>query len=140
MDPATLAAAAATALIAAMTTDGWQQARSAIVRLWRRVYPNRAETIGDELAEVRPEALAARQQGDAGAEEGLAADWQRRLRRLLEADPEVAAELQRVLDHVFTPVLGPADQERVGQVVMKARATGHGRIFQAGRDMHITGE
>jgi hypothetical protein len=140
MDPATLAAAAASGLVAALTTDAWEQARSAIVGLWRRVHPNRAETIEDELAEVREEALAARQQGDADTEEGLIADWQRRLRRLLEADPEIAAELQRVLDDVFTPALDSADQQRIGQIVMKAQATGHGRVFQAGRDMHVTGQ
>lgn len=140
MDPATLAAAAATALIAAMTTDAWQQARSAIVGLWRRVHPDRAATIGDELTEVRQEALAARQQGDAGAEEGLVADWQRRLKRVLDADPEAAEEVQRVLDDVLTPALDPADQQRVGQIVMKAQASGHGRVYQAGRDMHITGQ
>jgi hypothetical protein len=140
MDPATLAAAAATALIAAITTDGWEQARSAIVGLWRRVHPKRAETISDELAEARQEALTARQHGDAGTEEGLAADWQRRLRRLLDTDPGVAAELQRVLDDVFTPALRPADHDRVSRIVMKAQASDHGRVFQAGRDMHITGQ
>jgi hypothetical protein len=138
MDPATLAAAAASGLIAALTTNAWQQARSAIVGLWRRVHPSRAETIGEELVEVRQEALAARHQGDADAEEGLVADWQRRLRRLLEADSEVATELQHVLDDVLTPALDPADQQRVGQIVMKAQASGHGRVFQAGRDMHVT--
>lgn len=140
MDPATLAAAAATGLIAALTTDAWEQARSAIVGLWRRVHPERTQTIGDELAEVRQEALAARRQGDSGTEQGLEADWQRRLRRLLDADPGVAEELQRVLDDVLTPALGPADQERVGHIAIEAHASGHGRIFQAGRDMHITSE
>jgi hypothetical protein len=140
MDPTTLAAAAASALIAAMTTDAWQQARSAIVGLWLRVYPNRAETIGEELTEVRQEAMAARQQGHAEAEEGLVADWQRRLRRLLDANPEIAADLQQVLDDVITPGLEPADRERVSQIVMSAQASGHGRVFQAGRDVHITGQ
>jgi len=140
MDPATLAAAAASGLIAAMMTTAWDQARSAIVGLWRRVHPNRAETIGEELAEVRQEALVARQQGDAGTEEGLIADWQRRLRRLLEADSEIATELQRVLEDVLTPALNPADQERIGQIVMNAQASGHGRVFQAGRDIHVTGQ
>jgi hypothetical protein len=52
----------------------------------------------------------------------------------------MATEMQRVLDEVFIPVLDPADQQRIGQIVMKAQATGHGRVFQAGRDMHITGQ
>jgi hypothetical protein len=140
VDPATLAAAAAAALIAAITTDAWQQATSAIVGLWRRVHPNRAETIEEELAEARQYALAAREQGDADAGEGLAADWQRRLKRLLDADPDAAGELQRVMEDLLTPSLAPADQERVGSIVLKAQATGHGRVYQAGRDMHITEE
>jgi hypothetical protein len=117
MDPATLAAAAGNALIAAMATDAWQQAHSALVQLWRRVHPDRAETIEAELAETREEALAARHTGAAGVEEELAADWERRLGRLLRAEPNVAVELQRVLDDVLLPTLGPADQQRIHSIV-----------------------
>lgn len=117
MDPATLAAAAGNALIAAMATDAWQQTRSALVQLWRRVHPDRAETIEAELAETREEALAARQTGAAEVEEELAADWERRLGRLLRADPNVAIELQRVLDDVLIPALAPADQQRIYSIV-----------------------
>ena len=52
---------------------------SAIVGLWKRVHPKRAETISDELAEA-------------------------------------------------------------SRIVMKAQASDHGRVFQAGRDMNITGQ
>jgi hypothetical protein len=140
MDPATLAAAAATALIAALTTDAWTQARSAIVGIWRRVHPNRAGTVEDELAETRQDALAARQRGDADAEVALADDWQRRLKRLLDADPKAAAELQDILQDVLTPPLGATDQQRVNTIIMKAQASGHGKVYQTGRDMHITGQ
>lgn len=140
MDPSQLAAAFASGLIAAMTTDAWEEVRSAMIGLWRRVHPSRAETIGEELVEVRQEALAARQGADASAEESLIEDWQRRLQRLLEAAPEMTVELQRILDDVLRPTLGPADQSRIRQIVMNARASDHGQVFQAGRDIHITGQ
>jgi hypothetical protein len=138
MDPATLAAATATGLIAALTTDAWEQTRSALVSLWRRVHPNRAEAISEELAEVRQEALEARRQGDAVAEQGLTADWQRRLRRLLDIDPQIAIELQNILEGVISPTINDADQRRIAQIVMNANATGHGRVYQAGRDLHVS--
>jgi hypothetical protein len=122
VDPATLAIAVGNALIAAMATDAWQQARSTIVQLWGRVHPDRAETIEAELTETREEALAARQTGAAGVEEELAKDWERRLRRLLQADPNMAIELQRVLDDVLIPALRPADQQRIHSIVTKTQA------------------
>jgi hypothetical protein len=139
MDPTVLAAAAATSLIGALTTDAWERASSAIAALWRR-QPHRAQAIEDELVEVRQEILAARQDGGTETEEGLVADWQRRLRRLLESDTAAAEELQRILNEVLNPVLSHVDQGRVEKIVMEARASGHGRVFQAGRDMRITGQ
>jgi hypothetical protein len=137
VDPATLAAAAATAVVAAMTTDAWQQACSAVVRLWQRVHPSRAETIGEELAEVRQEVLVARKRGDTETETDLVGDWQRKLKRLLDADPEIADELGRLLDNVLAPSLDQPDQERVRSILMKARASGNARVYQAGRDIRI---
>ncbi|MGW4796451.1 hypothetical protein ACWEPC_28920 [Nonomuraea sp. NPDC004297] len=49
----------------------------------------------------------------------------------------MAAEIQRVLDEVLRPTLDEAERARVGSLVMKARASGHGRVYQAGRDQHI---
>lgn len=140
MDPTALALAAATGLVEALAGNAWEQARSAIVGLWRRVHPGRAETISEELAEVRQEALTAGRTGDAEAKQGLVDDWQRRLRRLIETDPNITTELQRVLDEVLVPALPPADQQRIGQITMKARASGRGRVYQAGRDIHTTGQ
>jgi hypothetical protein len=138
MDPTTLTLAAATGLVEALTTNAWEQARSAIVGLWRRVHPARAETINEELAEVRQEALTAGTQGDAEAKQGLVDDWQRRLRRLIEADPNIAGELQRVLEEVLIPAIPSTDQQRIGEISMKARASGHAHVYQAGRDIHTT--
>lgn len=140
MDPFVLAAA--TAIVSAMATDSWEQARSAIAGLWRRVHPERVAAVEGELAEVRTEVLAARENGDRPGEQDLTADWGRKLQRLLAAakgsDPGLESELRRVLDEELTPLLLPADQARVTQVTLNATASGHGRIYQAGRDQHIT--
>ncbi|WP_318308765.1 hypothetical protein [Streptomyces californicus] len=126
-----LVMAAGTALVGAMATDTWQQARSSAVALWRRVHPQRVQAIEEELADVRVEVLAAREAGDSEAEAGLAADWQRRLLRLLRDDPSLADELRRLLDEELTPLLPSAEANRIGSVEMKARASGRARIYQA---------
>jgi hypothetical protein len=46
----TLTAVAATTLVQLMATDSWDRFKVAIVSLWRRVDPDRAETIDAELA------------------------------------------------------------------------------------------
>ncbi|MGV9383441.1 hypothetical protein ACWDRB_47040 [Nonomuraea sp. NPDC003707] len=135
MDPIVLAAG--TALVTAMATDAWQSAQAGAVALWRKVRPEQADLVEAELVEVREQVLQARGEGDADTEQALAGAWQVRLQQLLRADPSLAGELQRVLDEVLTPALEPADQERIGSLVMKATASGHGRVYQAGRDQTV---
>ncbi|MDX3108777.1 hypothetical protein [Nonomuraea angiospora] len=135
MDPIVLAAG--TALVTAMATDAWQSARDGAVALWRKVRPEQAEVVEAELVEVREQVLEARRDGDVDTEQALAGTWQVRLQQLLRAEPSLAGEIQRVLDEVLTPALQPAEQERIGTLVMKAKASGHGRIYQAGRDQTI---
>lgn len=139
MDPATLAAAAGAALIAAMTTSGWQQVSSAIARLWRRGHPEQAQKIAAELEETRTEAVAAQRGDDAGAAGALAAGWDQRLRKLMEADPDATAELQHILQDVLMPALGPGDRQQVANIIMTASASGESRVYQAGRDQWISG-
>ncbi|NJP30129.1 hypothetical protein FLW53_39280 [Microbispora sp. SCL1-1] len=121
-----------------MATDAWEQARAGAVALWRRVRPEQADTVEKELAEVRTQVLAARHDGDLDTERALAGSWQVRLQQLLREDPALGAELRRVLDEELTPVLTPADQTQIGSILMRATASGHGRVYQAGRDQHIT--
>ncbi|PZG19841.1 hypothetical protein [Nonomuraea aridisoli] len=135
MDPIVLAAG--TALVTAMATDAWQSARDGAVALWRKVRPEQAEVVEAELIEAREQVLEARRDGDVDTEQALAGVWQVRLQQLLRADPSLAGEIQRVLDEVLTPALQPADQERIGSLVMKAKASGRGRVYQAGRDQTI---
>ncbi|MFF0746715.1 hypothetical protein ACFYVL_40635 [Streptomyces sp. NPDC004111] len=135
MDPMVIAAG--TALVGAMATEAWQQARRATVALWRRVRPEQAEDVDTDLVRARTQVLAARRAQDADGEGVLVADWQLRLHRLLRENPSLVAELQRLLDEELTPPLPVGEQERIGSIVLKGHATGHGRIYQAGRDQHI---
>ncbi|MGC0210980.1 hypothetical protein [Streptomyces levis] len=61
-----------------------------------------------------------------------------RLQQILREDPLLENELRRLLDGELTPAL-PADEgERIGSLLMKATASGSGRVYQAGRDQHIS--
>ncbi|MFE2994837.1 hypothetical protein ACFXG4_07485 [Nocardia sp. NPDC059246] len=137
MDPLVLAAG--TALVTAMATDGWTQARDAAVDLWRRVHPQRVPAIQEELEEVRGELLLAREAGDHTTEHELVVDWQRRLHRLLNDDPNLSAEIRRVLDDQLLPLLPTVEQTTVQEIVQHATASDNAMIFQAGRDMHNIG-
>ena len=114
MDPLVLAAASA--VVTAMATDGWQQAREAVVKLWRRSRPGHVPAIETDLDETRAEVIAARIAGDRASEEGLVADWERKLRRLLDADPALGIELRRVLDEELAPLLSAGEQARLVNV------------------------
>ncbi|WP_431989414.1 hypothetical protein [Streptomyces albogriseolus] len=137
MDPeiAALAGTAGTTVVTLMVTNAWESARDGMVALWHRFQPARAESIGEELEAGRADLLLARQAGDADAEAELTVEWQGRLRRFLLARPEAAEELRRVLDEL-TPHL-PAETA-ADRIRMEARASGSARIYQAGRDQHIT--
>jgi hypothetical protein len=131
MDPLVLAAASA--VVTAMATDGWQQAREAVVRLWRQSRPNHVPAIETDLDETRAEVMAARTAGDRAAEAGLVADWERKLRRLLDADPALGSELRRVLDEELAPLLpagGQAGLRNIQNITASAPgATAQGAMF-----------
>jgi hypothetical protein len=135
VDPIVLAAG--TALIGAIATDGWQQAREAVVRLWSRVHPRKkAEAVGGELEKARGQVLQARLVGDTEAEKALETAWQAKLQQLLLADPALGAELQLILDQVLTPVLTPAEQGRVGKIIMTGSSHGSSTFTQIGIQTH----
>ncbi|MEV6808500.1 hypothetical protein [Streptomyces sp. NPDC051132] len=136
MDP--LVTAAATALVSSMATDAWQQVRATAVALWQRALPESSTAVDAELAQVREEVVAARDGDDQQAEADLAQEWGLRLARLLRQAPELAEELGRLLDDEWLPLLGAADRERAAGIRMTAHASGQARIYQAGRDQHIT--
>jgi hypothetical protein len=137
MDPLVLAAG--TALIGAMATDAWQQARTAVMVWWRKAHPGRADTVGAELDTARARLLAARERGDQDTEQALAGTWRLRLQQLLDQDPATGPCLQRLLDEHLTPALPAAERARVQQIIIKAQARDQARQYIAGRDQHITG-
>ena len=84
-----LVLAAATAVVTAMATDGWQAARRAMVTLWRPVRPQDVPAIESELDDTRAEITAAHRTGETPADESLVAYWQLKLQRLLNSSPRL---------------------------------------------------
>lgn len=137
MDPIVLAAG--TALVGAMATDTWQQARVAITALWHRLRPAQADEIATELETLRTSILSAREQQDHDTEEALTGIWRLRLQRLLADEPATATELRSLLHEHLTPALPPDEQRKVQSIVIKAEAHDNARVYVAGRDQRITG-
>lgn len=136
-DLASVAGAAATALVQMMCAEGWGQMKAAVVSLWRRGHPAPAGTVGAELEAARLEVLEALRAGDEQAVlDDLAGEWRGRLRRLVAADPLLQEELRRLAEQIRAVL---PDAGRAGPVVMRARASGSSRINQAGRDQTVTG-
>ncbi|WP_406057038.1 hypothetical protein OG462_11560 [Streptomyces sp. NBC_01077] len=128
---AVLAGTAGTTLVTLLTTEAWQRVSEGITSLWRRAEPERAEAISAELEVTRTDLLAAQAGGDAETGGELGVEWQGRIRRLLVTHPEEAAALRRLMDE-----LQPLTPD-VPSVTQQATASGHARVYQAGRDQHI---
>jgi hypothetical protein len=139
MDPqlAQLAQSAGTTVVALLATEAWAATYIGVVALWRRVSPTRAGDAAAAIEETRSDVVLAREQGDTGTEAALATEWYGRLRRLLAADPSAAQELERVLSEARAQ-LPPGAPSLTGTVRLTAHASGSGRVYQAGRDQHIT--
>ncbi|MGW4200646.1 hypothetical protein [Streptomyces sp. NPDC004726] len=129
---ALLAQSAGTTLVALMATDAWQHMRDGITRLWRRTQPEHADTVAAELEAGREEVLAVIATDDQEALEELRLQWQGSVRRLLVARPDAVEELRALLDR-----LDP-DGSATRRITQHATASGRGRVYQAGRDQHIT--
>jgi hypothetical protein len=133
MDP--VVTAAGTAVVSAMATSAWQQARDAVVALWRRAHPEKAGQVSRDLEVLRAEVLRARRDGDADTEQALAGAWQAGLQRLIRQDPALAGAVRQLLDEHLIPALSAEEQARVHAVIQTARASGHSTIYQAGHDI-----
>lgn len=139
MDPelTALTSTAATTVVKLLTTAAWERATTAVGGLWRRVHPERAETVRAELEDSRAEVLAARQVGDEQVEQALVGEWQGRLRRLVAADPQLVDELRRVVAELRS-ALADADAPQGATITMQTTAFGTSQVNQAGRDLHVT--
>ena len=132
-----LTATAAATVVKLLATAAWERATGAVGGLWRRMHPERAQTVQAELEDSRVEVLAARQVGDEQVEQALVGEWQGRLRRLVAADPRLVDELRRVVAEL-RPVLADADPPQATSITMQATTFDASRVNQAGRDLHIT--
>jgi hypothetical protein len=134
---AALAASAAAALVQMMTSDAWEQAKTSIVSLWRRTRPAQADSVGAELDAARLELLAAEEAHGERPGAGLVDEWAARLLDLATAEPLAAAILPDLAEALRRYPAGP-EMTPVVSVEMRAKASGQGRVFQAGRDQKIT--
>ncbi|WP_433654990.1 hypothetical protein ACQPW1_29225 [Nocardia sp. CA-128927] len=127
--------AAGTALTTAMTTSGWELLKASVVGWWQRFHPEDAEQVGTDLDRLHQDAVAARDSGDTVLQEALVSDWRLRLHRLVNGNPEVRDELERLLDEQLTPALEESDQQRVRSLVQKTNVAGSNNItVVSGRD------
>jgi hypothetical protein len=128
VSPITLVAA--TAVVRVLASDRWQQARSALVRLWRNENQEQQSAVSREIVATRKQALAAREANDDAAEERLAAQWHRQFSGLIDRSPEASAELEAALEQDIRPLLTDPDQDQVFVTQQQIRA---------GRDAYVTG-
>ncbi|TQF04405.1 hypothetical protein E6W39_21995 [Kitasatospora acidiphila] len=134
----TLASSAATTVVTLLATDGWEQVKTAMGSLWRRVHPDLAGAVEAELVAQRSMVIAAQDADDDQVVRALEDDWRQRLSTLLAAEPWLAAELRRLVEEDLRARETAAEGSRATPIEMHAKASGHGRVYQAGRDQHIT--
>ncbi|MFI2562341.1 hypothetical protein [Nocardia farcinica] len=126
MDP--IVVALGTALLGAITNDGWASAKNVVVGWWRRVRPDDAEQIGIDLDNLHIEATAARASGDSAVTEALTSEWRLRLHRLLTEDPTLRADLERLLNDDLAPLLSAGDKSNVAALTQTAKVEGKRNI------------
>ncbi|MFE2726922.1 hypothetical protein [Kitasatospora sp. NPDC059327] len=120
-----LVASGATTLVGLMATEAWTQARSRFAALFGRGETDEAEAAA--LERSRAAVTRAREAGDTEAVNDLTGTWRGRLREALLENPEVARELQAVLEE-FRPKL-PAPGSVHNTI---SGGTVHGMVIQAG--------
>ncbi|MGN9759006.1 hypothetical protein [Streptomyces sp. SD31] len=135
MDPIVLAAG--TALVGAMATDAWQQARSGLVAWWRRVRPEQADSVDADLVLTRERLVEASRADGSEIEQALVTAWQSRFQQLLQSHPSAAEDLARITADHFARAA--EERAQTPPTTMHAQASGNGRVYQAGRDQHNTG-
>ncbi|MQS35818.1 hypothetical protein [Streptomyces katsurahamanus] len=129
---ATLAASGATALVGAMVSDAWLQARDRVARFLAR--GEDPQVAGEELETLRTELVAAHDAEDTEAAADIEDEWRLRLRRALRADPAAAEELR-----VLLAELAPQTAEPQAAVVNTiSGGTYHGPVIQGDRFSQLT--
>lgn len=132
---AVLASSGATVLVGRMVTDGWEEVKTAIARLFGH-HSSRQDDVAAELETARTALQSAISSGDEATAADVEAEWRSRLRRLLATEPGTVAELKQLLAELSSGQPSPT-QSVNSPVSMTANASGHSRIYQVGRgDLH----
>jgi hypothetical protein len=134
-----LAIASGKALVSAMASRSWEDARAAMIKLWRRVHEGRIPQLESDLDKLHDDMLNARARKDADQEEELTDIWSVRFGRLISKNPDLIPDLRALLDKQLIPALPPGERAELRNTVINARASGKSKLIIAGGDLHISG-
>lgn len=109
---AALASSGATALVGAMATDGWEQARSGMGRLLGRGRARRQAAVEDLLDDDAELLAAAPLSERARTRDALTMRWQQQVESLLIELPQVAEELRALAARLAERSAGEEQQQR----------------------------
>jgi hypothetical protein len=127
-----LAGAGATALIGAMSTDLWQEARGGIARLFGRGGEDRGRAIAAQLDEDAALVVRSDEGGADAIRTELLPVWRRRMVQLLEEHPDSEGELRDLVTRVQS---GLPFERQVW--VQSNTARDHGTLFAVqGGNLH----
>ncbi len=132
---ATVGSTGASALIAAMTTDGWGRVRTWFGR-WLGRGQSETETHHLSRLDRDRELLLATSAEESEEQAGrLAGAWTVRLQDIADMDAQAASELLEFL--VRWRAENPESSERAGRVRQQAKASGHSSIVQVGGNQTV---
>ncbi|MFH8341414.1 hypothetical protein [Streptomyces sp. AM6-12] len=130
----TLVGTGATTVVGLMATEAWEQAKRRLVRIFAR--GGEAGAVAGELEESRTAlATAAGTADEQDLTSDLTASVRLRLRRLLEQNPDAAAEL-RLLVEEFAPLVRTGPPGAVHNSI--TGGTQHGPVIQGHTFTNLT--
>ncbi|MEW1752047.1 hypothetical protein [Streptomyces angustmyceticus] len=133
---ALIASTASTSLIQLAVTDSWNSAKVSLIRLWERIYPDRASVVATDLEDTQREIAGSSGDSRRTLEEGARMEWQARIGRLLTSHPEVAEEIQAIFVE-FESIL--STEGTPGSIALNATSSGSSRIYQLGQGTQRNG-
>lgn len=137
MDLAGLAQLGATAIVGAMATDAWVEARTGLARFLAGHNVDREAEEADRLDEASRVLLIAPDSERREVMRNLRSELQEALHLRLRDAPDTAADLATLIDQISARLPATSPEHIVSQqVTAGARST----IYQAGRDIVHSGE
>ncbi|MGW7351658.1 hypothetical protein [Streptomyces sp. NPDC054784] len=129
---ATVGTAAASALVVAMTGDGWRGFRDWLGQWFERGDDRAAARQLDRLDRDRETLLAAPEEQREDRAGDLSTTWAVRLQDAADEDPEASRELLAYVKQWRAE--NPQTAPQVAGVTQRAKAEGKSRVTQVGRD------